>query len=228
MQSVEVDPVIQTITPPRALAPYRVMPGVKRYAERYGKDNRKNHGIKSPWGNKLKRATMVFFDEAAFCSDELIAICEAFATQNTDFITDIDDNYNPEVEPRRVPTQLVYASSQDQMDKLFYRHYKNFAKRMLAGDRDYFVCDMVCDTAIQTFMNGKPYTPLLTQDKVDAALKSNKEKALREWLCSACSVMSTYSLLNCWNPLKAHIPQRSHEIRASATVTKVERNMCMA
>ena len=124
---------------------------------------------------------MVFFDEAAFCSDELIAICEAFATQNTDFITDIDDSYNPETEPRRVPTQLVYASSQDQMDKLFYRHYKNFAKRMLAGDQDYFVCDMICDTAIKTYMNGRPYTPLLTQDKVDAALKSNKDKALREY-----------------------------------------------
>lgn len=135
----------------------------------------------NPDNNRSKRATMVFFDEAAFCSDELIAICEAFATQNTDFITDIDDSYNPEVEPRRVPTQLVYASSQDQMDKLFYRHYKNFAKRMLAGDRDYYVCDMICDTAIQTFMNGKPYTPLLTQDKVDAALKSNRDKALREY-----------------------------------------------
>lgn len=135
----------------------------------------------NPDNARSRRATMVFFDEAAFCSDELIAICEAFATQNTDFITDIDVNYNPDVEPRRVPTQLVYASSQDQMDKTFYRHYKNFTKKMLAGDRDYFVCDMMCDTAIQTYMNGKPYTPLLTRDKVDAALKANKDKALREY-----------------------------------------------
>lgn len=123
---------------------------------------------------------MVFFDEAAFCLDELIAICEAFATQNTDFVTDIDVNYNPDTKLRKIPTQLVYASSQDQMDKTFYRHYKNFTKRMLAGDRDYFVCDMICDTAIKTFMNGEQYTPLLTQDKVDAAMKANKEKALRE------------------------------------------------
>lgn len=135
----------------------------------------------SPDNNRSRRATLVFFDEAAFCSDELIAICEAFATQNTDFITDIDNSYNPDVEPRRVPTQLVYASSQDEMDKTFYKHYKNFAKRMLAGDRDYFVCDMICDTAIQTYMDGKPYTPLLTRDKVDAALKANKDKALREY-----------------------------------------------
>lgn len=135
----------------------------------------------NPDNNRSKRATLVFFDEAAFSSDELIAICEAFATQNTDFVTDINDDYNPAAEPRRVPTQLIYASSQDEMDKMFYKHYKNFAKRMLAGDRDYFVCDMICDTAIKTFMNGKPYTPLLTQDKVDAAMKANKEKALREY-----------------------------------------------
>ena len=52
---------------------------------------------------------------------------------------------------------------------------------MLAGDRDYFVADMICDCAIKTFMNGKPYPPLLTQDKVDAAMKANREKALREY-----------------------------------------------
>lgn len=135
----------------------------------------------NPDNNRSKRATLCFFDEAAFCSDELITICEAFATQNTDFITSIDDNYNPEAEKRRVPTQLIYASSQDQVDKIFYKHYKNFAKRMFAGDRDYFVCDMMCDAAIKTFINGKPYIPLLTRDKVDAALKSNREKALREY-----------------------------------------------
>lgn len=123
----------------------------------------------------------MFFDEAAFCADELIVVCEAFATQNTDFVTDTDDSYNPETQPRKVPTQLVYASSQDTMDKLFYRYYKNFAKRMIAGDRDYFVCDMICDVAIQVYMNGKPYKALLTRDKVEAALKSNASKARREY-----------------------------------------------
>ena len=135
----------------------------------------------NPDSARSRRATLVFFDEAAFCSDELIAVAEAFATQSTDFVTDIDSNYNPEMEPRKVPTQLIYASSQDEMDTTFYKHYKNFAKRMLAGDRDYFVCDMVCDTAITTFMEGKEYLPLLTRDKVEAALKANKDKALREY-----------------------------------------------
>lgn len=124
---------------------------------------------------------MVFFDEAAFSSDELIAVCEAFATQNTEFVTSIDESFNPDTLKRKCPTQLVYASSQDDMSKTFYKHYKNFAKKMLAGDRDYLVVDMICDTAIQTYMNGQPYTPLLTRDKVDAALKSNRIKCLREY-----------------------------------------------
>lgn len=126
-------------------------------------------------------ATLVFFDEAAFSSDELIAVCEAFATQNSEFTSSIDDNFNPETETRKCPTQLIYASSMSEMDKMFYKHYKNFAKKMFAGDRDYFVCDMICDTAIHTFMNGKPYTPLLTQEKVDTAMDANRDKALREY-----------------------------------------------
>lgn len=53
---------------------------------------------------------------------------------------------------------------------------------MLAGDRNYFVCDMTCDVAIHTYMNGEPYIPLLSQDVVDAAMKNNKTKALREYM----------------------------------------------
>lgn len=134
-----------------------------------------------PDNNRSRRATLVFFDEAAFSSDELIAVCEAFATQNTEFKTSTDDSFNPKTEKRKCPTQLVYASSQDDMSKMFYRHYKNFAKHMLAGDRDYFVADMICDCAITTYMGGKPFTPLLTRDKVDAAMKANPDKARREY-----------------------------------------------
>lgn len=141
----------------------------------------------NPSSARSRRADVVFFDECAFCSDELIIVCEAFATQNSEFITSTEDNYNPELEPRRCPTQLIYASSQDGMHKLFYKHYKEFSKRMLLGDRDYFVCDMICDTAIKTFMEGKEYPSLLTRDKVEAALKGNKAKALREKKRSARS-----------------------------------------
>lgn len=135
----------------------------------------------NPDNNRSRRASLVFFDEAAFSSDELIAVCEAFATQNTEFKTSVEKDFNPDTLKRKCPTQLIYASSQDDMSKIFYQHYKNFTKKMLAGDRDYIVVDMICDTAINTYIEGKPYTPLLTQDKVDAAMKANREKALREY-----------------------------------------------
>lgn len=134
-----------------------------------------------PDSARSRRATLVFFDEAAFCSEELILVCEAFATQNTSFTTSVDADYNPELEATKVPTQLIYASSQDTMDTRFYSQYKECAKQMLAGNRDYFCADMICDTAIQVYLDGKPYTPLLTQEKVDAALQQNEYKALREY-----------------------------------------------
>lgn len=130
---------------------------------------------------RSRRATIVFFDEAAYCSDELIAAAEAFATQESNFVTSTDDSFSPLTQKRKCGTQLIYASSQDDAGKLFYRRYREYAKEMLAGNRDYFVVDMIADTAIQTYMNGKPYVPLLTQGKVDAAMKINRDKALREY-----------------------------------------------
>lgn len=129
----------------------------------------------------MKRANLVIFDEAAYCSEELIIAVEPFTTQDAEFKTNVNEDYDPEVEPRIIPNQIIYASSQDDMDTIFYQRYKDFAKKMLAGDREYFVCDMPCDTAIEVYMNGKKYKPLLQRSVVDAALKSNPEKALREY-----------------------------------------------
>jgi len=129
----------------------------------------------------LKRASLIFLDEAAFSTDELIAVAEAFALQDADFATSTDVNFNLATQPRQCPTQIIYASSQSEMDKTFYKHYKNYAKEMFAGNTQYFVCDMICDTAINTYMSGEKYAPLITQEKVNAALKANRELALREY-----------------------------------------------
>lgn len=130
---------------------------------------------------RSRRATMVFFDEAAFCSDELVTAAEAFATQESNFSTSTDEDFSPLTQKRRCGTQLIYASSQDDVSKTFYKKYREFAKEMFAGNRDYFCCDASCELAIRTFMNGKQYIPLLSQEKVDAAMRMNREKALREY-----------------------------------------------
>lgn len=127
-----------------------------------------------------KRASVIFFDEAAFCSDEILAIAKAFGAQDMDFKTSTEVGFDPRKRPRQVPVQTIYASSQDTLDTVFYKNYKDFAKEMIAGNRDYFVCDMPCQTAIEVYMNGQKYQPLLSQEVVDAALKENPEKARRE------------------------------------------------
>lgn len=128
-----------------------------------------------------KRSSVVFFDEAAFCSEELLAIAKAFGAQESNFQTSTDNTYDPRKRPKQIPLQVVYASSQDTMDTTFYKNYKNFAKQMIAGDRNYFVCDMPCSTAIKVYMRGEPYQPLLSQETVDDALIQNPEKARREY-----------------------------------------------
>lgn len=67
------------------------------------------------------------------------------------------------------------------MDTIFYKNYKDFAKKMIAGNRNFFVCDMPCTTAMQVYMKGKPYQPLLSQETVDIAMKENPDKAVREY-----------------------------------------------
>lgn len=129
----------------------------------------------------MKRSSVVFFDEAAFCSDEILAIARAFGTQDSNFKTSTKQSYDPRKRPKQVPIQVIYASSQDGMDTVFYKNYKEYAKRMIAGDRDFFVCDMPCTTAFTVFVRGKEYPPLLSRDVVETALKENPEKARREY-----------------------------------------------
>lgn len=134
-----------------------------------------------PDTNRGKRATLVFFDEAAFCSEELIKACEPFTTQKSDFVTDTNDDFDPTLEKRKCPNQLIYASSQGEDSALFYRYYRDFAKEMFAGNEKYFVADMIADTAINVYMNGKKYAPLLTMDKVEQALRDDEPTAMREY-----------------------------------------------
>lgn len=128
-----------------------------------------------------RRATVIFFDEAAFCSDEILAVAKAFGAQETDFRTSVKEDYDPRKRPKQIPIQVVYASSQDGMDTIFYKNYKDFAKQMIAGNRDYFTCDMPCNTATTVYMEGKKYPPLLSQTTIDAAMQENPEKAKREY-----------------------------------------------
>lgn len=135
----------------------------------------------NPDNNRSKRATLVFFDECGFMSEEAVSIMEAFAAQDSNFKTSVDKSFNIKAQRKRCPTQLIYASSASDVDTTFFKHYKNFAKQMFAGNQDFFCCDIPCDVPLKPTMDGEAYPPLLTQSKVDSAMKANREKALREY-----------------------------------------------
>lgn len=81
-----------------------------------------------------------------------------------------------------MPNQLIYASSASSTDTYFFRKYSDFAKKMFLGDKRYFVADISSDVVINATFNGKLYpVSLLSQETVDAAMRENKEKAMREY-----------------------------------------------
>jgi hypothetical protein len=121
-----------------------------------------------------------FYDESGFAPDELFTTSEPFAVQNSDFR--LGGDVDVTLFPKQMPNQLIYASSASSTDTYFYRKYSDFAKKMFLGDKRYFVADISSDVVINATFNGKLYpVSLLSQETVDAAMRENKEKAMREY-----------------------------------------------
>lgn len=135
----------------------------------------------SPDNNRSKRATLVFFDESGFMNENTILVTEAFASQDSNFKTSIDEDFNYKTLRKRCPTQLIYASSASDIDTTFYKYYKDFAKNMMLGNREFFCCDISCEIPLNPTMDGEKYPALLTQAKVDKAMRTNREKGSREY-----------------------------------------------
>ena len=129
---------------------------------------------------KGKRASAVLFDEAGWFSDELFVQAEAFTTQNEDFEMNSDGDL-PELQPKKFPRQLIYASSASDTSSEFYKKFKMFSKEMLMGNQKYFACNLTANVILKNKFNGEPFPPLISQDKIDKALSENKEKAWREY-----------------------------------------------
>jgi hypothetical protein len=130
--------------------------------------------------NRSKRSNLNFYDESGFAPDELFTTSEPFAVQNSDFR--LGGDVDVTLFPKQMPNQLIYASSASSTDTYFFRKYNDFAKKMFLGDKRYFVADISSDVVISATYNGKLYpVSLLSQETVDAAMRDNKEKAMREY-----------------------------------------------
>ena len=129
---------------------------------------------------RSKRSNLNFYDESGFAVRELFETTEPFTTQNSDF--KLGGDVDVTLAPRQMPNQLIYASSASSTDTYFFEKYRDFSQKMFLGDKRYFVADFNSDMIINATFNGKLYpVSLLTQEKVDAAMRSDKEKAMREY-----------------------------------------------
>ena len=134
------------------------------------------------------RSNMVLFDECAFLSNELLEVFKAFTVVDKNFKTgSINGKSIDQVRLKAIPdepgNQLIYISSASSVDMPFYKIFRDFSKRMLMGDKRYFVACIDCDQLTAPMMNGKPVAPLLNPQTINEAMRTNPEKARREYYC---------------------------------------------
>ena len=135
----------------------------------------------------------VVFDECGFLDSEMMSVYAAFAIVNKSFKSGKDRDGNSidrnrlRCIPSNIPNQLFYISSASSTDTEFYKLYRDFSKRQLMGDPNYFVAHIDCEIAFKPTIRGEIMEPLLTRDTVEAAMRSNPEKARREYYCEFTS-----------------------------------------
>lgn len=128
----------------------------------------------------MKRSEWVCFDECGWLEEEVFSVIEPYTIQNKDF--KMGKGINPLALPKELANQLMYTSSASAVDSEFYKKYKQYSKEMIAGNPDYFVCDMDCNIVLNATYHGKLQpVAMYTQSTIEKALKENREKALREY-----------------------------------------------
>lgn len=132
-----------------------------------------------PTNARGRRANMIYIDEAGWVSEELMVQVENFANQNENF--KLGYSYNPLLEPKDFPRQIIYGSSASDTDSAFYKKLKEYTRQMIMGNSLYFVCDFDIDAVMAATVNGEALPePLISQSKVDQANLLTPDKAQRE------------------------------------------------
>lgn len=121
---------------------------------------------------------MITISEAGKIPREFYALTQPFTVQNTDFV--VGKGVNTELLPRQLQNKTLYLSSAEGVDSELFDQYKLSFNKMLMGDPEYFVADLDCTLSLHPFINGKAAPPLVTQDVIDNAFKTNPYRATRE------------------------------------------------
>lgn len=136
--------------------------------------------------NRGFRASCVVYDQVSWLSADLIQVYRQFCNVNKDFKTGVGsdgesiDLVNLYALPKEIPNQLIYVSSASSTDTEFYRMYREYSKRMIMGDPDYFVADIDCQLVMKPTVANKPVKAALTRKQVEATMAVSPEKGRRE------------------------------------------------
>jgi len=131
----------------------------------------------------------VVFDESGFLSEEMMNVYSAFAIVNKSLKTGKDasgrsiDTIRQRTFATDIPNQKFYISSASSTDTKFYSLYRDFSKRQIMGDPDYCVLHIDCELAFKPTIRGEIIAPLLSRSTVESEMRTNPEKARREYYC---------------------------------------------
>ena len=132
----------------------------------------------------------VIFDECGFLSEEMIDVYGAFTVVNKNLKTGKDvsgksiDPIRQRCFPAGMPYQKIYISSASSADTKFAKLYREFGKKRIMGDPDYAVLHLDCELAFAPTLHNELVTPLLDRKTVADAMRTNPEKARREYYCT--------------------------------------------
>ncbi len=120
------------------------------------------------------------YDEGGKIDRTYYSLTLPFSVQNSSFV--VGKGMNTDLFPIQIPNKNLILSSAEGVDSFLYDQYKICFNKMLLGDPDYFVADLDCNFSLHPFMDGKPFTPLISQAQVDDAFATNPYKANREYM----------------------------------------------
>ena len=157
--------------------------------------------LNSNLNRKRGKRGNVIFDESGFLSAEMMNIYGAFAIVNKDFKTGTDaqgriiDPIRQRTFPTEIPNQKIYVSSASSTETQFYNLYRDFSKKQIMGDRDYCVLHIDCEQAFRPTLHGEIIAPLLSRSIVESEMRTNPEKARREYYCEFTTDAGTDAII---------------------------------
>lgn len=120
-------------------------------------------------------------DESLGMTRERAKVIDFYATTDQDFSLSVDKVRWRE--PLAFPLQLMYTSSAGDLDTDLYDKYSLYSRKMIMGDRDYFVADFNINTVLyHSSVDGFPTKSHITEELVRKSFEEDPEKAEQELL----------------------------------------------